>query len=167
MTSFNGVEARRVGGNLKVEGESSSVLAEDIGGAVDIKNSFKNIILRRTSGSITVLGESSSVDVEQVKSLPAGSLIDIKTSFKPIRLALPEATEVEGTARTEFGRITTDFPVFLKDTAGFEGRAVSFSSGEGEVPLKVEKYANIMLSARKGKVWLKLETSADITIKKE
>jgi hypothetical protein len=144
-TSFNGVEARRVGGNLKVEGESSSVLAEDIAGAVNVKNSFKNVVLRRTSGSITVVGESSAVEVGQIKALPAGSAVEIRTSFNPILISLPAGIQVQGTARTGFGKILTDFPVYLKEAVDVEGQSVSFGSDKPGVMLKLETSANITI----------------------
>jgi DUF4097 and DUF4098 domain-containing protein YvlB len=147
-TSFNGVEARRIGGGLTVEGESSAVLAEDIGGAVSVRNSFKNVVLRRTSGSITIAGQASSVDVAEIKALPPGSAIDIKTSFNPIQITLPAGIEVQGTAKTGFGKIITDIPVQLRDSGRDSGRTVSFGTGKGGVTLKLETTADITISIK-------------------
>ena len=101
---------------------------------------------RKTSGSIWINGESSGVEISEIKALPAGSVIEIKTSFKPIDLTLPAGTVVLGTARTEFGKIVTEFPVYLLDGGEAGRRAVRFETGKAGVTLK-------------------LETSADITIK--
>ncbi|MCX6560374.1 MAG: hypothetical protein NTZ26_07650 [Candidatus Aminicenantes bacterium] len=146
-TSFSAVEARNIGRDLKIEGESTAVLAEDIGGAVTVRNSFKNVTLRGTSGSISVVGESSSVDIDAIKSLPAGSVIDIKTSFMPILITLPAGVDFQGTAKTQFGKINTNTPVSLQNAGSSNGQTVRFDSGTGGVTLK-------------------LETSADITVKK-
>jgi DUF4097 and DUF4098 domain-containing protein YvlB len=113
-----------------------------------VKNSFKNVVLRRTSGSITIAGESSSVDVEEIKALPPGSVIDIKTSFNPIQITLPAGIEVQGTARTEFGKIITDIPVYLRDSESASGRTVSFGTGKGGVRLKLETSADITVRIR-------------------
>ncbi len=147
-TSFQAIEARRVGGGLKVEGESAAVLAEDIGGAVDVRSTFGAIVLRRTSGSIAIATESASVEIAEIKTLPAGSLVDVRTSFGPIRITLPAATEIQGMARAGFGKIVTDFPVTLADPSRLDGQVVNFGSGKGGVTLK-------------------LETTGDITVKKQ
>jgi len=146
FSTFHAIEARRVGGDFKADGESSSVLAEDIAGGVDINNSFKSVVLRQTSGSIRVRGESSSVEVSRIKNLPDGSVIDIRTTFKPILISFPAAAELKLTARTDFGKILSDFPVYLEDT---------------------DEKKQIRLETGKGGVTVTLETSAGITIKKE
>lgn len=147
-TSFEGVEARRIGGRLTVEAESSGVLAEDVGGAVSVRSSFSSVVLRRTSGPITVTAESSSVEIAEIKALPAGCVIDVQTSFRPIRITLPAGTEVQGTAKAGFGKVVSDIPVTLSDPGSLDGQVVSFGAGKGGVTLN-------------------LETSADITIKKQ
>jgi len=147
-TSFKDVEARRIGGGLTVEAESSGVLAEDIGGAVSVRSSFSRVVLRRTSGSITVTAESAPVEIAEIKALPSGSVIDVKTSFGPIRITLPAGAEFQGTAKAGFGKVITDIPVTLTDSGSFEGQVVSFGTGKGGVTLR-------------------LETTADITIKKQ
>jgi len=109
---------------------------------------------------------NDAVDAER---LPVASSHELGHCLTEAVESLPAATEVEGTAKTEFGKIVTDFPVFIRDTGGFEGRAVIFSTREGGVQNEPETFtfANIKFGTRKGGVWLKLETSADITIKKE
>jgi hypothetical protein len=143
-SSFNSIEVRRVGGNVKVDGESASVLVEEAAGNVEVQNSFKYVILRQTSGSIRVVGDSSGVEVSQIRMLPKGSTIDIRTSFKPIMVAIPKDAEVAVSAKTEFGKIHSDYPVYL----GGEDNRPAVGVGKGTIPVR-------------------LETSADITIKKE
>jgi len=144
-TSFNAVEARRIGGGLSVKGESAGVLAEDIGGAVDIRNSFMNVIVRRSSGSITIRSESGGVEVSEIKALPAGSVIEIKSTFNPITLTLPAGTEIQGTAKTDFGKISSDFPVILKDGVGFGEKSVTFESPKPGVTVRLEGSADITI----------------------
>jgi len=145
VTSYGAVEARRIGGGLKVKGESAAVLGEEIGGPVDIRNSFHQVILRKTAGSISIAGESSGIDVSQIRALPAGSQIDIKTSFMPIVLALPTGTPVQGTARTQYGKIVTGFPVYLLDGDEAGHKAVRFETGKNGVTLKLENTADITI----------------------
>jgi len=148
-TSFNAVEARRIGGGLSVKGESSGVLAEDVGGAIDIRNSFMDVIVRRSSGSITIRSESGGVAVGEIKALPAGAVIEIKSTFNPITLTLPAGTEIQGTAKTDFGKIISDFPVILKDGVGFGQKSVTFESPKPGVTVRLEGSADITIRREK------------------
>ena len=148
-TSFNAVEARRIAGVLSVKAESAGVLAEDIGGAVDIRNSFMNVIVRRSSGSITIRSESGGVEVGEIKAIPAGAVIEIKNTFNPITLTLPAGMEVQGTAKTDFGKISSDFPVILKDGVGFGQKSVAFESPKPGVTVRLEGSADITIRREK------------------
>ena len=147
-SSFEAIEARRVGGRLTVAAESAGVLAEDIGGPSDIRTSFGDVVLRRAAGPITVAGESAGVEIEDVKCPPAGCLIDVRTSFRPIEVVLPAGAEVRGTAQAAFGRVLTDLPVTLLQSRELETQAVSFGEGAGGVTLQ-------------------LRTNGDITVRKK
>jgi len=149
-SSYASIEVRRTGGDVTVNGESSPVLVEDPGGAVNVSNSYGYIILRGTKGSVLARGESSSVELSAVKSLPPGSMVDIRTSYNPITVTLLAGVEPKITARTEFGRIRSDYPVYIADT------------GEGGVRTEA-----LDLSVPPNAVVVRLETSsADIVIKK-
>jgi DUF4097 and DUF4098 domain-containing protein YvlB len=148
-TSFNPVEARRIRGGLSVKAESSGVLAEDVDGAIDVRNSFMDVIVRRSSGSITIRSESGGVEVGEIKALPAGSVIEIKNTFNPITLTLPAGTEVQGTAKTDFGKISSDFPVILKDGMSFGQQAVTFESARPGVTVRLEGSADIKIRREK------------------
>ncbi len=147
-SSFEDIEARRVGGRLTVAAESANVLAEDIGGASDVRTSFGDVVLRRVAGPITVAGESAGVAIEDVKCPPAGCLIDIRTTFRPIEVTLPAGAGVRGTARATFGRVLTDLPVTLMQSRELETQVVSFGEGEGGITLQ-------------------LKTNGDITVRKK
>lgn len=147
-SSFEAVEARRVGGRLTVAAESADVLAEDIGGASDVRTSFGDVVLRRVAGPITVAGESAGVTIEDVKCPPAGCLIDVRTTFRPIEVTLPAGAGVRGTARATFGRVLTDLPVTLMQSRELETQVVSFGEGEGGITLQ-------------------LKTNGDITVRKK
>jgi hypothetical protein len=149
-SSFAAIEVRRAGGDVKVNGESSPVLIEDPGGAVDVSNSFGYVVLKGTRGSVLVRSESSSVELAAMKSLPPGSVIDIRTSFGPVTVTFPAGVEPRITVRTEFGRVRSDFPVYAVDTG----------TGGVRVESRDEK-------ASPNAVVVRLETSsADIVIKK-
>jgi hypothetical protein len=115
-TSYEAIEIRRTGGEVKVSGESSPVLVEDPGGPVEVVNSYGYVMLRGTPGSVLVRSESASVELVAVKSLPPGSVVDIRTSYNPITVTFPAGVEPRIWARTEYGRVRSDFPVYMMDT---------------------------------------------------
>jgi DUF4097 and DUF4098 domain-containing protein YvlB len=159
-SSFETIEVRRCGGDVKIKAESSPVLVEDPGGAVDVSNSFGYVILRGTRGSVLVRSESSSVELSAIKSLPLGSVVDIRTSFNPITVTFPAGVEPKIMVRTEFGRVRSDFPVYIVDTGLGE---VSIESRDQKFPqTKQDRF-----EADKNAVVVRLETSsADVVIKR-
>jgi len=48
-------------------------------------------------------------------------------------------------ARTEFGKIITDIPVTLRDPGSASGQSVTFGTGKGGLTLKLETTANITI----------------------
>jgi DUF4097 and DUF4098 domain-containing protein YvlB len=148
VTSYNPVEVYRVGGSLNVDGDSAGVLAEDISGDVVVRNSYKYVILRRTSGSIVVHGDSSPVEVDEIKSLPAGGRIEILTSYKPVTLTLPADAEVAIQAKSEYGKISSDFPVFLSGTdPNTVSTKLAAKLGEATVLVRIETSADIRITS--------------------
>ncbi len=51
------------------------------------------------------------------------------TSFAPIRLAVPHGVGFDVTARTSFGRITTDLPVTATGTIGQDALSGTIAGG--------------------------------------
>jgi hypothetical protein len=103
------------------------------------------VVLRETSGSVVVRGSSSPIEVTQVKSLPQGSRVELITTYKPIIVEIPGDADVAISASTQYGKIRSDFPVYLLD--------------KGTKSIKVE--------LGKASIIVRIETSGDITIKKK
>jgi DUF4097 and DUF4098 domain-containing protein YvlB len=145
LTSYKTVRAENIGGKLQVDGSSSSVLADRVVGDVDVVNSYKYVILKGTSGSIHVRGDSSPIEVSNLRHLPAGGAIELITTYKPVTLGLPATASVKISAQTEYGKIRSDFPVYLM---GDDDKQVKIEVGTG---------GNLV----------RIATSGDITIRKE
>jgi hypothetical protein len=141
-SSYKSIQAKNIGGALTIDGGSSSVIAEGIGGDLTVTNSYKYVIIKGTSGSIVVNGQSSPIEVSQIKSLPKTGKIELITSYKPITLELPDNPDVEIYASYQYGKLYSDFPVYVNK--------------EDEIQAKIGK----------GIIPIKLITSSDIKIKK-
>ena len=144
ISKYKPIQISHVGGSLKIDGQSCSVMAEDIQGDVNISNSYKYVILKQTMGSIVVKGSSSPIEITGIKKMPKDGGIELITTYKPITLHLPESADVILSAYTTYGKINSDFPVYL-------------SSAKNAAPEAAEK---------KGSTLVRLETSGNITVKK-
>jgi hypothetical protein len=72
----------------------------------------------------------------------AGGRINLTTTYKPVTLALPASAAVKIYARTEYGKIRSDFPVYLNDS---EGKVVKTELGNGSTLIQIETTADIIL----------------------
>jgi DUF4097 and DUF4098 domain-containing protein YvlB len=115
------------------------VKSSNIDGDITITNSFNPVKLKQTAGSIIIRSQSGSVNVSDFKILPATATIDILTTFEKIELNLPAGTEAAVQAKTSFGKIESDYPVYMNSSK----------------PLKVKA----------GQVIIKLETDSDIIVR--
>ena len=116
-TSFGSVLAERIGGSLTVENSNGSVTAKNVKGDAGVKTSFAGVMLDMIGGRITVDNQNGAISVTAMR--PASGCRDIllKTSFSSIRVRVPEVLGYNLTARTSFGRISSELPVTL--TGGF------------------------------------------------
>jgi hypothetical protein len=134
QSSFGQVRVEHIGGNLDVTSSSSHVTADDIAGDVNITNSFNDVLVRQTSGSIRVTSESGMIEVSDISLLPQNAEVSLKASFGSIRLMLKSDVDAWITASSEFGKIQSDFPVYL----GEEGRStVRINLGDEVVPIRI------------------------------
>ena len=141
--SYKSVNVKNLGGSLKVNGSNSSVIVDGLGGNADIVNSYKQVTLKRTGGSINVRGQNSSIEVYAIEKLPAQSRIELITSYKPVTLALPEAANVKVSAYTSYGKIRSDFPVYLTGESDKSGK---LELGDGSSLVRIETSGNITLT---------------------
>jgi DUF4097 and DUF4098 domain-containing protein YvlB len=143
LSSYEAIRVDKVGGNLEVDGSSCSVMADGVAGNVTITNSYKYVILKRTAGSIEVRGDSSPIEVSQITKVPAGGRINLITTYKPVTLALPASAAVQISARTTYGKIRSDFPVYLNNDD--DGKTVKLELGNGSTLVRIETSGDIVL----------------------
>ena len=115
---------------------------------MSIKNSYNSVVLRRTSGSIEVHGSSSRIEVDEIKSLPAGGRVELLTTYEPVKLTLPADAEVTIQAKSEYGKISSDFPVFLSGTdPNTVSTKLAAKLGEATVLVRIETSADIRITS--------------------
>src|SRR6185436_12788989 len=103
------VRAERIRGSIDVDNQNGSVTVNDVDGNATVTTSFSPVFLEKVDGTIDVRNQNGTISVSGVRQ-PCRD-ISLRTSFAPIKLALPSGGRYNLSARTSFGRISTDLPV--------------------------------------------------------
>jgi len=137
-TSFGLVKAEHVGGSLTIENTNGGVRGAGIKGGAEIRTSFGPVILEGVGGPVRVDSQNGSVEVSGVAARSASggcNGISLRTSFAPIKVALSPEGGYNVTARTSFGRISSELPVTVSSTTNFQSLAGTIGKGDCELSL--------------------------------
>jgi len=134
-TSFGSVQAERINGNLTVENNNGSVIAKNIKGDARVNTSFAGVTLESVGGKIAVDNQNGAISVTAARPASGCRDISLKTSFSSIRVSVPDGVGYNVSARTSFGRISTDVPV--TSTGSIGGDSLNGTIGSGGCPLQL------------------------------
>jgi hypothetical protein len=134
-TSFGSVSAERINGNLTVENTNGSVTARNVKGDASVKTSFAGVTLEAIGGKITVDNQNGAISVTAVRPGSRCRDISLKTSFSSIRVRVPDGLGYNLTARTSFGRISSELPVSATGSIG--GDTLNGTIGGGGCQLQL------------------------------
>jgi hypothetical protein len=135
-TSFGSVSIERISGNLTVENSNGSVSARNVKGDAGVKTSFAGVTLDAIGGRITVDNQNGAISVTAMRPASGGCRdISLKTSFSSVRVHVPEGVGYNLTARTSFGRITSELPVTATGNIG--GDSLNGTIGSGGCQLQL------------------------------
>ena len=134
-TSFGSVLIERVNGNLTVEDSNGSVTARSIKGDAGVKTSFSGVTLETVGGRINVDNQNGGISVTAMRPSSGCRDISLKTSFSSIRVRVPDGVGYNLTARTSFGRISSELPV--TSTGSIGGDSLSGTIGAGGCQLQL------------------------------
>jgi DUF4097 and DUF4098 domain-containing protein YvlB len=134
-TSFGSVLAERIGGSLTVENSNGSVTAKNVKSDVSVKTSFAGVTMDMIGGRITVDNQNGAISVTAMRPASACRDISLKTSFSSIRVRVPEGLGYNVTARTSFGRISSELPI--TSTGSIGGDTLNGTIGSGGCQLQL------------------------------
>src|SRR6266480_3808446 len=134
-TSFGSVSTDRINGNLTVENSNGSVTARSVKGDASVKTSFAGVTLESVGGRITVDNQNGAISVTAMRPASGCRDISLKTSFSSIRVRIPEGLGYNLTARTSFGRISSELPV--TSTGSIGGDTLNGTIGSGGCQLQL------------------------------
>jgi DUF4097 and DUF4098 domain-containing protein YvlB len=128
-TSFGSVSAEGIAGHLTVENANGSVTARSVKGDTVVNTSFAGITLESIGGRIAVDNQNGAISVTAMRPASGCHGISLKTSFSSIRVRVPEGVGYNVTARTSFGRVSSELPVTATGTMG--GDTLNGTIGSG------------------------------------
>src|SRR6266704_3625881 len=134
-TSFGSVLAERINGNLTAENTNGSVTARNVKGDAIVNTSFAGVTLELIGGRISVDNQNGAISATAMRAASGCRDISLKTSFSAIRVRIPEGVGYNLTARTSFGRISSELPV--TSTGGIGGDSLSGTIGSGGCQLQL------------------------------
>jgi hypothetical protein len=134
-TSFGSVSAERIGGHLTVENSNGSVTARNVKGDAGVNTSFAGVTLESIGGRISVDNQNGAISVTAMHSANGCRDISLKTSFSSIRVRIPEGLGYNLTARTSFGRISSELPVTSTGSIGGDTLNGTINSGGCQLQL--------------------------------
>jgi len=134
-TSFGSVLAEGINGSLTVQNSNGSVTARNVKGDASVNTSFAGVTLDTIGGRITVDNQNGAISVTAVRPASGCRDISLKTSFSSIRVRVPEGVGYNLTARTSFGRISSELPV--TSTGSIGGDTLNGTIGSGGCQLQL------------------------------
>ena len=143
-TSFGSTLVERVNGHLTVEDSNGSVTARNVKGDASVRTSFSGVTLDGIGGRISVDNQNGAISVTAMRPANGCRDISLKTSFSSIRVRIPEGLGYNLSARTSFGRISSEFPVTstgsiggdsLNGTIGSGGCQLSLTDSNGSIEI--------------------------------
>jgi hypothetical protein len=132
-TSFGMVQASDIGGLLTVENSNGSVKGSNAKGA-QIRTSFGSVSLDGIAGPIQVENQNGAVDATSV--MRGGCQpISLRTSFSTLRVHLPADASYRVSAKTSFGKISSEFPLSVSGALSNDELNGTLGSGRCEMRL--------------------------------
>jgi hypothetical protein len=132
-TSFGSTEIQDAGG-VDVTSGNGAVKAIGVRGAAKVHTSFGGITIENVSGPVDASNSNGSISV--TSSATSGCQpITLKTTFGPVKLALPGNVSYNVSASTSFGGINTEFP--LKVSRQTNSESIQGKIGSGGCELKI------------------------------
>ena len=146
-TSYGSVEVRELTGDLHARSGSGNVRVHDVAGKIDAESDYGDV---EVEGVVTDLRAGTDSGDVRVRALP-GSRVEqawsLWSDYGAVVLHAPEDFACELDARTDYGAVESDFPIFSETSrrqrdssiagrVGDGGPSVTLRTSSGKVALK-------------------------------
>ncbi len=115
-TSFGAIDVKNIKGNLTAQDTNGAVTAAGVSGDATVGTSFSGVSLSGIGGRVRVDNQNGAIEVATAS---AGCKdVSLKTSFSHIIVRVPANGGYRVTARTSFGKISSELPITSMGTLG-------------------------------------------------
>lgn len=115
-TSFASLEARNISGASTLENRNGRITASELHGPVTAETSFAALNLDSEGTSIDARNQNGGI---QIRSRSTSlTHLAAETSFAPLEVRLPSGLHPRIEARSDYGKVESDFPVLTAPTSG-------------------------------------------------
>jgi DUF4097 and DUF4098 domain-containing protein YvlB len=115
-TSFGSMDIRTVRGSLTAQDSNGAITASGVTGDAGVGTSFGGILLSGIGGKIRVDNQNGAIEV--TSSSETCKDISLKTSFSHLIVRIPPNGGYKISARTSFGKISSELPITSMGTIG-------------------------------------------------
>lgn len=103
-TTFGTITARQVTGNISCRSQNGSIELSNISGDIEAITSFAPIQMDEVSGAIKAINQNGRITLDTSKSL--SKPVELRSSFGPLIVQIPETSSLELDAETTFANIS-------------------------------------------------------------
>lgn len=115
-TSFGSVDLRGVKGNLTAQDTNGAISATGVTGDAGVQTSFGGVTLSGVGGKVRVDNQNGAIEVTTASDTCRD--ISLKTSFSHVIVRIPSSGGYKVSARTSFGKISSEMPITSTGTIG-------------------------------------------------
>jgi len=120
---------------LTADDSNGSVTARNVKGDAGVTTSFAGVTLESIGGRIRVDNQNGAIAVTAVRPASGCRDISLKTSFSSIRVRIPDGLGYNVSARTSFGRVSSDLPVTATGNIGGDSLNGTIAGGGCQLQL--------------------------------
>jgi hypothetical protein len=124
--------------NLKLESHNGGITVSDVRGRIDLESHNGGVRLTRVSGDISGSTHNGAVQVELDGTVFDGRQLELSTYNGAVTLSLPSSFSASIEARTDRGRLDSDFPVNVRGR--IDQRNLNFNIGSGGPLIKLSTH---------------------------
>ena len=115
--------------NLRLESHNGGINVSDVRGRIDLESHNGGVRLTRVAGDINASAHNGAIQVEVEGNTWNGRQIDLSTHNGALTLSLPSSFSASVEARSDRGRLYSEFPVIYRGSVN--ERNLHFNIGSG------------------------------------
>jgi hypothetical protein len=121
--------------NLKMESHNGGITVSDIRGQIGFQSHNGGVHLTRIAGNVNGETHNGGIEAELQGNTWEGGQLELNTHNGGITLSMPASYSASLQASTSNGRLTSDFPITVRDR--FSSREMNFNIGAGGPLIKI------------------------------